>query len=886
MSSFNSHCLKGCTALAAAALLTACGNGGGEATKAADIEIIGRVVDGYIQGATVFWDCNDNRMADTTEVSATTTAGGFFSIKVAPAPTCALAAAVGIGAIDSDDPGNAIIKPYILLAAPGKTDLITPLTTMVQGILKANPGMTLDAADRQVVADLGLGSSALANYMPDTTTANRQTQVVAQYVAQGLAQRPVSDATSANKVYASTKAAINKPAFLSALLANYIPFRFRPDGVIDTLRFQTPTPNLNNVVVLAEHRDTPANQAFMKTIADAVTADQNAGYGGMYLSEYSEDTLKAWAMGIQSRKLGDNNPQASATIQRLRAERNARLAELRLLIQNISDDTGFFTSYARLFTTDGRATFDYVLASTSAVIAIELDAVDLYTFGSLQRVKKLSGLTGVNHIKATKERLGAVITRIGLAPSGLECFVKANDYAEGREIVTRDLIRACKDLAVGLIDSFEKLKRLEKLAGAASITLDAGILANADFSQLTTKEKTRAYLKHVLDTFDAIKDTINLMDAGGALTQPLAALDVARQLGGMYINALEFTDTALAVDAQAIADFDQQSRLVFSQYYASYVGAFSWYFRVVDKTKDAYLTEALPLQVPAGRFVTFTVNGRNIALSSALKATLGATSCNVDAGSNSSQLAVTCMAGAAAGPQLLSVSIAGVDIVGSPFAVAVQDGASLSINFDAASRAALSAVALGKVDFIDGRNGGVAAKFYGVAAPGALRIPNSSAMQFSDGMTWDMWVRRDGNVGINGNGSTVTGTFVMSVMAKSHDAAGVAVNSLASGESFVSTFMPSWAYSEACTVTPQPAVPLGTWYRITFTASARGGTAIYINKGLQTQCRQTALDFTLVNAQDLFIGRYSAFWYPLDGAVQDIRIYKRVLSTAEVSALP
>ena len=41
-----------------------------------------------------------------------------------------------------------------------------------------------------------------------------------------------------------------------------------------------------------------------------------------------------------------------------------------------------------------------------------------------------------------------------------------------------------------------------------------------------------------------------------------------------------------------------------------------------------------------------------------------------------------------------------------------------------------------------------------------------------------------------------------------------------------------------------------------------------------------------MNTQDLYIGKYSDAWYPLNGAVQDIRIYQQALTDAEVQALP
>ena len=41
-----------------------------------------------------------------------------------------------------------------------------------------------------------------------------------------------------------------------------------------------------------------------------------------------------------------------------------------------------------------------------------------------------------------------------------------------------------------------------------------------------------------------------------------------------------------------------------------------------------------------------------------------------------------------------------------------------------------------------------------------------------------------------------------------------------------------------------------------------------------------------MNGQDLYIGKYRDAWYPLNGAVQDIRIYQQALTDAQVQALP
>ena len=62
---------------------------------------------------------------------------------------------------------------------------------------------------------------------------------------------------------------------------------------------------------------------------------------------------------------------------------------------------------------------------------------------------------------------------------------------------------------------------------------------------------------------------------------------------------------------------------------------------------------------------------------------------------------------------------------------------------------------------------------------------------------------------------------------------------------------------------------------------------MYTNKQLIFTCPSAVPNFAGMNSQDLHLGRYgSGGWYPLDGAIQDIRIYKQALTDAQVQALP
>ena len=93
----------------ALAALSACGGGGGGGNNAntdgtTSPTISGKVIDGYIRGATVYWDCNNNNQFDDGEISTITTAGGNYTIAVKSSVGCELLASVGADAIDEKFP--------------------------------------------------------------------------------------------------------------------------------------------------------------------------------------------------------------------------------------------------------------------------------------------------------------------------------------------------------------------------------------------------------------------------------------------------------------------------------------------------------------------------------------------------------------------------------------------------------------------------------------------------------------------------------------------------------------------------------------------------------------------------------------------------------------
>ena len=107
--------------------IAGCGGGGGTSPQSS---ISGKIIDGYIKGATVFWDCNANGIVDSDEVSTSSIEGGNYVISPSPKTGCRLTAYIPASAIDSDT-NTSVLAPYTMYALDSNAAIITPLTTLV-----------------------------------------------------------------------------------------------------------------------------------------------------------------------------------------------------------------------------------------------------------------------------------------------------------------------------------------------------------------------------------------------------------------------------------------------------------------------------------------------------------------------------------------------------------------------------------------------------------------------------------------------------------------------------------------------------------------------------------------------------------------------------------
>ncbi len=190
------------------------------------------------------------------------------------------------------------------------------------------------------------------------------------------------------------------------------------------------------------------------------------------------------------------------------------------------------------------------------------------------------------------------------------------------------------------------------------------------------------------------------------------------------------------------------------------------------------------------------------------------------------------------------------------------------------------------VTFGPGKSGG-GALFGGVNNPGHIRIPNSAALQFDTGATYSVWVRLDSLTGMDGWGQPVTGAgYQDTLWAKSHDRAGAGFvfGILDNKETRmgIGTYE-SWVQGGSGSLwTPSKSV--GDWTHVATTLSSTAGFKIYIDGRLYSQ-GPGPVSFASMNAQDLYLGKFSDAWYPLHGALDEMRVYNRVLGEAEITAL-
>lgn len=219
--------------------LAACG-GGGSGTEDEVLpsltSISGQVADGYLAGAKVCLDINENKKCEDGEPFAITLGKllseddrfGQFTIEVDPTNypdpgKFPLFVEVPADALDKDT-GGEVGKGYTLSAPPGRPEFISPITTLIHQQMEKNPVLSTEEAEMTVKGQLGVSDqvSLFDDYVKEKDNDNLEApareefarvHMVAQVVARtmGDLQTEVNEAaTVANIGLAANSDAIVK----------------------------------------------------------------------------------------------------------------------------------------------------------------------------------------------------------------------------------------------------------------------------------------------------------------------------------------------------------------------------------------------------------------------------------------------------------------------------------------------------------------------------------------------------------------------------------------------------------------------------------------------------------------------------------------------------
>ncbi len=183
---------------------------------------------------------------------------------------------------------------------------------------------------------------------------------------------------------------------------------------------------------------------------------------------------------------------------------------------------------------------------------------------------------------------------------------------------------------------------------------------------------------------------------------------------------------------------------------------------------------------------------------------------------------------------------------------------------------------------------GSALQFGGYSAPGYVTVPNSPSLTFLDNYTFTVWFNIQSYSSMDGWGNPSDYGFE-TLFAKAGDRNGLDLRtSRATGDSAF-TF---YAYSGWCCggsgglISSVDKFNLNEWHMATVT-SGNGEVKLYLDCALQGSLPtdQFNVNPVMQNMPLQFGIDQSATWYPIDGMLDEARVYDRALSDQEVKEL-
>lgn len=286
---------------------------GGGAGGAERISFTGLVADGYLRGATVCIDENENKECDPSEPSTVSGEGGTFSFSDVVSDKPILMVVIEGETIDEDtiteeNPDGTVFSKPLTLSAPAGYTNVTPLSTMVQNEVES--GTSTADAEAAVKNKLGttqnLDSDYIAAANDDTLSDEQKAEFLKMQQVAQVTARVISDNMESLEV-AAEENSISLDDLISAIV----------DEVFDALD------------------------------AISVTVDENTG-------DFDPDVA---AQEVNQEEIGLNPDNIDDVVEQNKAEEAATTANL----ANVFTNGGVTWAWAEIY--DGMLEADYGTAS-------------------------------------------------------------------------------------------------------------------------------------------------------------------------------------------------------------------------------------------------------------------------------------------------------------------------------------------------------------------------------------------------------------------------------------------------------------------------------------------------------------------------------------------
>jgi hypothetical protein len=180
-------------------------------------------------------------------------------------------------------------------------------------------------------------------------------------------------------------------------------------------------------------------------------------------------------------------------------------------------------------------------------------------------------------------------------------------------------------------------------------------------------------------------------------------------------------------------------------------------------------------------------------------------------------------------------------------------------------------------------------RFRGYFNQNRMDIPASSSLTFNDTLSFSGFVKINNWEGMDNNGGYSSNNGFHPIFAKSHDRSGLwcsIIKNLDSLVIYIGNNIFDYGVSKFQIRTAVKGNYLSRWMQIGVVIS-KNQLKVYLD-GNKIKTANVAVDMSITNSKPLHLGMYGdtwSGWYPLNGELDDIRFYKRLLSDAEMKAL-